>query len=190
VGPPFHPDPMPSPFAHAVAGLAIGAAMRPRGPVPARWWVAGAVCAALPDLDVIAFRFGVPYESMLGHRGISHSLFIAAAFAALLVGAGFRGSDGATARRAFVYLFLATASHGLLDAFTDGGLGPALLAPFTGTRYFFPWQPIRVAPLGLARFFSSEGGRVLASEAVWVLIPSLLLAAASQAFRRRSLATP
>jgi inner membrane protein len=180
---------MPTPFAHAVAGLAIGAAMRPRGRTPARWWLAGALCAVVPDLDVIAFRFGVPYESMLGHRGISHSLFVAAAFAAVLVGAGFRGSEAATRGRAFVYVLLATASHGLLDAFTDGGLGPALLAPFTGARYFFAWTPIRVAPLGVARLLSGEGARVLASEAVWVLLPSILLAAAAEAFRHRPLPT-
>jgi inner membrane protein len=78
----------------------------------------------------------------------------------------------------------ATASHGLLDAFTDGGLGPALLAPFANGRIFFPWRPIRVAPLGLGRFFSAEGLRVLRSEAVWVLLPSIALALTAHAWRR------
>ena len=143
----------------------------------------GAVCAALPDLDVIAFRFGVPYASMLGHRGISHSLCFAAALAAVLVATGFRGGS-ASGRRAFAYLVLATASHGLLDAMTDGGLGPALLAPFTGARYFFPFRPIRVAPIGVGRFFTDEGLRVLRSEALSVLLPSALVAAAAEVVRR------
>ena len=39
------------------------------------------------------------------------------------------------------------ASHGVLDALTDGGPGVAFLAPFDDTRYFFPWRPIRVSPL-------------------------------------------
>jgi inner membrane protein len=174
---------MPSPFAHAVAGLAIAAALRPERRAPAAWWVTAAVLAAAPDLDVIAFRFGVPYESTWGHRGISHSLFAALLLAAVMVALGFRA--GAGRWRAFALVLAATASHGLLDAFTDGGLGPALLAPFTGARYFFPWRPIRVAPLGLSRFFSAEGLRVLSSESVWVLLPSLLAFTASEILRRR-----
>ena len=27
------------------------------------------MCAVLPDADVLAFRFGIPYESVWGHRG-------------------------------------------------------------------------------------------------------------------------
>ena len=41
------------------------------------------------------------------------------------------------------------ASHALLDTLTDGGLGAALLWPFNFTRYFAPWRPIPVAPIGL-----------------------------------------
>jgi inner membrane protein len=26
----------------------------------------------MPDFDVIAFAFGIPYEHMLGHRGFTH----------------------------------------------------------------------------------------------------------------------
>src|SRR6267378_8050335 len=44
------------------------------------------------------------------------------------------------------FFFLATASHGLLDAMTNGGLGVAFFAPFCDTRYFLPWQPIVVSP--------------------------------------------
>nr|HRC76832.1 rhodanese-like domain-containing protein [Kouleothrix sp.] len=32
--------------------------------------------------------------------------------------------------------------HGVLDAMTDGGLGVAFFAPFSATRYFFPFRPI------------------------------------------------
>jgi hypothetical protein len=39
------------------------------------------------------------------------------------------------------FLFLATASHGILDAFTDGGRGIAFFAPFGTERYFFPHHP-------------------------------------------------
>ena len=39
-----------------------------------------------------------------------------------------------------LYLFLSTASHGVLDALTDGGLGVAFFSPFDQTRYFFPFR--------------------------------------------------
>lgn len=57
------------------------------------------------------------------------------------------------------------ASHPLLDILTDGGLGCALFWPFDGTRYFAPWRPIPVAPIGLA-FFSPFGLTVAIWEAV------------------------
>jgi inner membrane protein len=66
------------------------------------------------------------------------------------------------------YLFAATASHGLLDAMTDGGSGVAFFSPFENSRYFFPFTPIRVAPIGITRFFTARGLEVLRSELLWV----------------------
>jgi inner membrane protein len=60
----------------------------------------------------------------------------------------------------FTYLFLATASHGVLDAMTDGGLGVAFFSPFDNRRYFLPWRPIVVSPISIARFFSGRVGVV------------------------------
>jgi membrane-bound metal-dependent hydrolase YbcI (DUF457 family) len=57
------------------------------------------------------------------------------------------------------------ASHPLLDALTDGGLGCALFWPFDSTRYFAPWSPIPVAPIG-ARYFSPRGLSVALTEMV------------------------
>ncbi|MHC4444672.1 MAG: hypothetical protein ACYTF1_17650 [Planctomycetota bacterium] len=48
-----------------------------------------------------------------------------------------------------------TASHGLLYALTDGGLGIALLSPFDTTRYFFGWIPIQVSPIGFESHLNS-----------------------------------
>jgi len=55
------------------------------------------------------------------------------------------------------------ASHPLLDALTDGGLGVALLWPFSAERFFFPWRPIPVSPIGVG-FFSLRGIRVALAE--------------------------
>jgi len=177
---------MPSAFSHAVAALAVGTAFFGRR-ASARVWTLGAVCAALPDADVIGFKFGVHYSDLLGHRGLTHSLAFAAALALLVLPLA-RTSEGPSAARLWTFLFLATASHGILDAFTNGGLGVAFFSPFDPTRYFFPFRPILVSPISAARFFSGRGLEVLRSELVWVWGPSLGLAAVSGA--ARSLISP
>jgi inner membrane protein len=134
-----------------------------------------ALGAILPDVDVIGLKWGVPYGSLWGHRGLTHSLFFAGVWAglvALLVPV----PGGSAARiRLWVLFFLITASHGFLDAFTDGGLGVAFFSPFSNERYFFPWRPIHVSPIGIERFV--DGGRsldILRNEFLWIWIPTLL----------------
>jgi flavin-binding protein dodecin len=87
-------------------------------------------------------------------------------------------------RPLWLYLFLAMASHGLLDALTNGGLGIALFAPLENSRYFFPVTPIQVSPIGIRRFFRGGGLAVLASELPWVWLPSLLLAGIALGWKR------
>jgi inner membrane protein len=127
-----------------------------------------------PDLDVLAFALGVPYEHALGHRGLWHALPFAAAAAALLAWVAFR-QHAPGWRRAWLYLFLCIGSHGVLDAATNGGLGVALLAPFDTARIFWPLRPIEVSPLSVSAFFSVRGLRVLESELRWVWLPALAL---------------
>ena len=173
---------MASLFSHAAAALAIGACFARPG-VPKRVWALGACAAMLPDADVAAFALGIPYEHMLGHRGLTHSLLFAAALAAILALAA--GTITGMSRGAlWLYLFLAAASHGALDALTNGGLGVAFLAPFDGHRFFFPFRPIQVSPIGIARFFTARGWAVIRSELVWVWLPSALLAAGALTVRR------
>jgi inner membrane protein len=85
-------------------------------------------------------------------------------------------------------LLAVTATHGLLDAMTDGGLGIAFFSPFDLQRYFLPWRPIHVSPIGVGRFFSARGLRILWSEIFWVWLPVLsawALAKAAQFVIRR-----
>ena len=56
---------------------------------------------------------------------------------------------------------------------TDGGLGIAFFSPFNLQRYFLPWRPIHVSPIGVSRFFSARGLRILWSEILWVWLPIL-----------------
>ena len=171
---------MPTVFTHPAVALALAPLFRDR--LPSRRWIAmGAVLTVLPDADTIGFRLGIEYGDLLGHRGLTHSF----AFAAVLAGA--LCALAREHRRAlFLYLFLCTASHGLLDAFTDGGLGVAFFSPFDSTRHFFPWRPIAVSPIGVHGVFTGRAWAVLASEALWVLAPSLLFYLAARVGLRPS----
>ena len=173
---------MASAFTHAVAALAIGSAF-PKPERPARFWLLGVAGATIPDLDVIGYGLGVPYGSVFGHRGFTHSLAFAAMYAAVCLLA-FRGVPGRERNWVWLYLFLATASHGVLDALTAGGGGIAFFAPFVNERYHFPWHPILVSPLNPGRFFGARGLRILANEIVWVWLPSIAFALAMMTRKR------
>jgi inner membrane protein len=161
---------VPTVLSHAVFGAALYLPFRNH--LPRRFAILGAACAIIPDLDVVGFRFGVDYADVLGHRGLSHSIAFAVLFAAGLVVLS-RSLPARARFAAWLYLAAAMASHGFFDAFTDGGLGVALLAPFSNARLFFPWRPIEVSPLGISRIFSARGLDVLTSELLWVGLPSL-----------------
>lgn len=168
---------MPSLPTHIVAAVPIAASFY-RPAVPRGLWLAAAVCACLPEIDVIGFSFGIEYGALLGHRGFTHSLFFAAMVSGLVTLGFFRfGAGPLSAGRVWLFLFLVSASHGFLDAFTDGGLGIAFSSPFSNQRYFFPLRPIAVSPLSIGRFLSGRGARVLASEALWVWLPAALATA-------------
>jgi inner membrane protein len=177
---------MASAFSHAVAALSIGTCFyRPQ--IPKRVWVAGVLCSVVPDLDVIGFRFGIRYGDFWGHRGFTHSLVFAALLAGIVVFVVFRRGVSGVGRCALLaYIFLATASHGVLDATTNGGLGVAFFSPFENSRYFLPWRPIRVSPISVHRFFSGRGYAALQSELLWVWVPAILFAGLVLAFRRGS----
>jgi inner membrane protein len=177
---------MPSVFSHAIAAAALGAVAidgRHRLPI----WGLGALCAIVPDLDVISFFFGIPYDHPLGHRGLSHSLFFAVGLATVMTPVVRRTRPASFgALRLWMFFFLATASHGLLDAMTSGGLGVAFFAPFSDARYFLPWQPIVVSPIAVSGFFSRRGLRVMWSELGWVWLPAALVILVSSVLRRRA----
>ncbi len=172
---------MPSVFSHAIVGSTLVACglSRPRAAVVAM----GAALAVVPDLDVVGLAFGWGLDHPLGHRGLSHSLVAAAGLAALATVA-LRAQAGESRWRVWLVLALAAASHGVLDAFTNGGRGVAFFAPFFDTRWHFAVRPIEVSPIGVWSFVSRRGVEVLANEVVWLWAPSLLALAVTWAARR------
>lgn len=159
---------MASVFAHAVFAGAASTSVRPSWSVAAL----GAFCSVLPDADVLAFSLGIPYEHPLGHRGATHSIAFAVGVGLLVFALARRDPQRGGLG---IYAAFATLSHGLLDALTTGGEGVGFLIPFSAERFFFPFRPIRVSPIGAEAFFSERGVAVLLSEAVWVGIPAIAL---------------
>ena len=170
---------MPTILTHALIPLAAGLALGPTR-VAKPVIITGMVLAMLPDADVVWFKLGIEYADQFGHRGASHAILVAAVVAALVTAV----MRPERLRVAFAFLFASMASHGLLDAFTNGGLGPALLWPFSDARYFAAVTPIRVSPIG-AGFFSARGVAVILSEALWVWSPLALIALSGRFWLRQ-----
>jgi inner membrane protein len=132
---------------HIALGLAAGRAHTPRGQSPLRAMGAFSVLAMWPDVDVVAFAFGIPYGAPFGHRGATHSSLVALALG-LAVYLRARGRSAAPGRTGWLATAVAL-SHGWLDTMTfGGGLGCALLWPLSDARFWAPLRFIPVAPIG------------------------------------------
>ncbi len=161
---------MPTIISHPAVLMAFFPAFRKFEFTPTTW-IAAAICSITPDFDVIGFQFGIRYGDLLGHRGLTHSIFFALALSAVVT----FGIQHTQKFATFIFLFLCTLSHGILDAFTNGGLGIAFFSPFSNTRYFFPWRPLEVSPIGVSDFLSGPAFSVLASELKFIWIPCGLM---------------
>src|SRR5947209_18336177 len=105
-------------YTHALLGLALARVVTAR-PRPAAFWLLAALLPVVPDFDVFSLA---AYGSPWGHRGFTHSLLFA-----LLAGLAAAGLTFRYFRVNFWdllgFFFVVTASHGLLDACTNGGYG-------------------------------------------------------------------
>lgn len=129
------------------------------------------VSAILPDIDVLAFHFGIPYLHPFGHRGFTHSLVFAliwATFLSVFLGKARKGVF-------FLVLFFSTVSHSVLDALTTGGKGVGFFIPFSSERFFFPIRVIKVSPIGISEFFSKWGLQVIISELKYIAVPCVVV---------------
>jgi len=149
---------------HVAVGLAAGRAFTkdPARAKQAMWLFA--IVSLWPDVDVVGFLFGVRYGDPFGHRGATHSLAMALV-AGALCGVFARRRGWPPLRTAIVGTVVA-ASHGLLDTMTyGGGLGVALLWPFSTARFWAPaaLRIIPIAPIGLG-ILSPIGVKVMLAE--------------------------
>lgn len=163
---------MPTVFSHVAIPVGLGLGLGKKLVSP-RLMAAGVAASVLPDVDGISFWTGIPYASILGHRGLTHSLLFVLLCA--LLGAALHRFLKTKALNAFLFMGAAVLSHILLDSLTNGGLGIALWWPFSSERFFFGTRPIEVSPISLRRLLSSRGAKVFLSELRWVWLPSLAL---------------
>jgi inner membrane protein len=124
-----------------------------------------AAISMLPDIDVTWWdltSYGAPW----GHRGMTHSLAAAAIVGALAAWACRRRVEfpGGTAGL-FAIFFVSMASHGVMDALTDGGKGVGFFLPFVDERYFLPIRPVPAAPIS-PDFTSPRVWSVIGAEAL------------------------
>src|SRR5262249_5716338 len=131
---------------HALGGTALGKAATPELRRRSSFWFSGVMCVVMPDFEVLGFAIGVNSGDPCSHRVMTHPVLFAIASATLLA----LCLQQTTKKRWKLggLLFVIAASHGVLDALTNGGRGVAFFSPFDRRRYFFPWRPIQVSPIG------------------------------------------
>jgi inner membrane protein len=167
---------VPTPFSHAAVGFAVGTWGAPVPP-STRVCIAGAACAALPDIDVL-WSSGLPASSPFAHRALTHSLVFALCAAFAVAAIFFRRERGQPpATRIGLVLALALLSHSLLDSLSSYSLGIAFFAPFSEHRFRSPWTPLG-RPAGK---IASQ----LILESLLVFLPAVLIAWLGWSTRRR-----
>lgn len=131
----------------AVGEATLGAKVGKKAPL----W--GAALGTLPDLDVLTNPFVSEVQAMAIHRGFSHSLLFAVLAAPTLGYALYwlHRRDGASFSQWGALVFLALATHILLDCFTS--YGTQVFQPFSdypvifGTIFII--DPLYTAPLAV-----------------------------------------
>lgn len=118
------------PVTQTVLGGSIGALFRPK--LGRKAIAIGALCGAIPDIDVVAGLAG-EWATLVHHRGATHSLLALAAAAPAFGWLGYRWS-GRKNFGTWTYLaFWALITHTLLDSCTS--YGTQLLWPLTRHRF-------------------------------------------------------
>lgn len=165
---------MPMTTTHALVPLAAALAFA-KPPIPWKLMIVAAFAAAAPDIDgLFKHLWHVAPDSILSHRGATHSLFVALA-AGLLAALGHR-QLGVRPLTAGVVVAASMASHGLLDMMTDSTQAVAYLWPLSSARLFADWRPIHSNEVHMAHLFTQAFAR-FSYELLHLIIPMFVLAA-------------
>ncbi len=125
----------------AVLGAAVAEATigKKEGNKSVLW---GAIIGTIPDLDVFFARFFDPVQSLLVHRGFSHSIFFILLLTPLIgiLLAGIYKKSTTSLQRWTAMVFLVLSTHVMLDLFTTYGTG--LFLPFSHFRV--EWSTIAI----------------------------------------------
>ena len=116
----------------------------------------------IPDADVIAFRFGIPYSHWLGIGVYAFNFilcFISNSIFTFLYRKNLRLIRYLLLWFVFLYPHFPRTSRCSYEWWTWS----LSLLSFSTERFFFDFRPIQVSPIG-KRFFSEAGLRVLQSE--------------------------
>lgn len=133
---------------HITTGALIGELMLGKriGKKAMLW---GALAANAPDLDSVLYLFTDDVDSLLLHRGFSHSILAAVMFSPLIGRVLHSWMPSVGWRRWTLFLFLQIMIHNALDTATIYGTG--LLVPFSDHRFswdnIFVLDPIFTLPL-------------------------------------------
>ncbi|HRI01206.1 MAG TPA: metal-dependent hydrolase [Saprospiraceae bacterium] len=174
---------MPTIIGHCFFGMSL-ASLKPVGLDVSKAIGLSILCSCIPDIDGIGFFAGIPYHSIWGHRGITHSILFAMLWSYLLSQYFLKDESRELKVQWFFHFFWCTISHSLLDSMTDGGLGVGFFLPFIDERYFIA-NFIPVSPMSIG-FFSSIPGILFLLEELTILglisIPILFMGWLKQNF--------
>jgi len=176
---------MASLFTHVAVPLIARRAVSVEEKLTRRLDVIAVLVSIWPDLDYATLPFEVRPNDLLGHRGLTHSIFVA-------IGVGLVASllfPKAARRRIAALLVIVALSHPIIDALTAGDLGVALFWPFTRARLLFPFPLVATCPVGLDEWLGYWGLLTIANEALYLVLPlSLAVAYRRLPERRKRLA--
>jgi inner membrane protein len=155
-------------YTHAFVGLGIGKVFATRR-LPAWFWLLACFLPIVPDFDAFS---SAAYGSLWGHRGFTHSLCFALGLSLLAAALAYRLLP-VKFWPLWVLFFLMVASHGILDALTDGGFGIPFFWPFSNHRYG-PCGPIHVQDIGF-EIPDPRVSRSVRTELLYVWLPTTVL---------------
>ncbi len=173
---------MASLFTHVAVPLIARRAVSIPENLERRLDVIAVLVSIWPDLDYATLPFEVRPSDVLGHRGLTHSLFVAIAVGLV----AFLLFPKPARKRIAALLVLVALSHPIIDALTAGDLGVALFWPITRARFVFPFSLVATCPVGLDEWLGYWGLVTIANEALYIVMPLALAVGFARLPERRT----